>query len=401
MDPQLKQRLIGVTVIVALIVIFVPMFFDETDDAHPVKTLGGVPPIPDEVRESRLELPKSTDDVVPAAEEKDSDSSRAGTSSSGYTVIPLSDPEPVQKGTAAKSSAQKPRPPIEIAEEEPFDEAATVPAHPAPASSGKPGKTTGDSKGQGKSRTAAPAASAGSIVVMDDEPGGAPVTSAQNATTPASAGKSAAPQSKPANVVKPASKPKAVEEPSVQAAAPAVKPAVSAAPVVKSSTTAAPAVKSAAPAASAPALAPAVKPVVTAAPVPTPAVKSAVTVEKAPTPVEKPSAAKSGVPPKPVLDATVSTTPQAAAKPAVAGKADAVSAWVVQTGSFTTEVNAKSLVERLRQSKFAAFVEAVQSESGSVYRVQVGPELDRAHAEQLQKQIEGSVGIKGIVLPHR
>jgi len=393
MDPQLKQRLIGVTVIVALIVIFVPMFFDETDDAHPVKTLGGVPPIPDEVRETRLELPKSVDDVAPAAEEKSADSSRSGSSPSGYTVIPLSDPEPAQKGAAAKSSAQKSRPPIEISEEEPFEETAAAP----PVSTGKPAKTTGDAKGHGKSRAAASAAaSAGSIVVMDDEPGGIPPSSAQNATASASSGKSAAAQSKQANAVKPASKLKQVEEPSVQAATLAVKPAVSATPAVKS--TVAPTVKPVAPA-------PAVKSAVTvapAAPAPPPAAKSAVTVAPAaPTPVEKPAAAKSVVPAKPVLDATVSTTPQAAAKPAVAGKADAVSAWVVQTGSFTTEVNAKSLVERLRQSKFAAFVEAVQSESGSVYRVQVGPELDRAHAEQLQKQIEGNVGIKGIVLPHR
>jgi DedD protein len=373
MDPQLKQRLIGVTVIVALIVIFVPMFFEKTDGSHPAKTLGGIPPIPDEVRESTLELPKTAEDVTPQAEGKKSDSAHAASSPSGYTVIPLSDPEPAQKETATKSSAQKaPLPaPVEISEEEPFEE--TAPAQPAtPVSSGKQNKTTGNAKGQGKPR-AVPAAPAGSVVVMDDEPDGAPVASAQGASTSASTSgsKSTVSQPKPSNVVKPASTPapaqksKVVDEASLPVAAPAAKPS---APAVKP-----PAVT-----------APAVKPSTVATPV-----------------AVKPSAPKTAAAPKPVVDATVSTIAQTAAKPAAASKAEAVSAWVVQTGSFTTEDNAKALVERLRQAKFAAFVEAVQGDSGSVYRVQVGPELDRAHAEQVQKQIEGSVGLKGIVLPHR
>lgn len=74
--------------------------------------------------------------------------------------------------------------------------------------------------------------------------------------------------------------------------------------------------------------------------------------------------------------------------------------WVVQAGSFTTEGNARSLAEKLRKSNFPAFVEVVTNAGNSIYRVHVGPELNRTRAEQVQKRIEDSVGVKGIVVPH-
>jgi len=60
------------------------------------------------------------------------------------------------------------------------------------------------------------------------------------------------------------------------------------------------------------------------------------------------------------------------------------------------------LAEKLRKSKFPAYVEAVPGETGAVvYKVQVGPELDRTRAEQTQKQIEGISGLHGFLVPHR
>jgi DedD protein len=111
---------------------------------------------------------------------------------------------------------------------------------------------------------------------------------------------------------------------------------------------------------------------------------------------------------------SVSKAPETASKPAVGGggtklseppipapeASDDLAAWVVQTGSFTAEGNARSLAEKLRKSNFPAFVEVVTNAGTSVYRVQVGPELNRTRAEQIQKQIENTVGIKGIVVPH-
>lgn len=360
MDPQLKQRLIGVTVIVALIVIFVPMFFEDSE-TRPIKTLAGIPPIPDEVRETTLELPKAVSDVAPPSDEKKPETGRSSTSSSGYTVIPLSDPEPPQKETPAATTRKvSPAPPVEISDEEDMGADSYNPSVPAaapsqavapsqtvaPAPAGKQKKPavelpTTQPKGQTKPKVSVPAVPVGKVATMNDEQavssanGGAAVQNA-TATPDVSNTKTLTQQGKPSTTVKPVAKPKQSEEPATQTIPPATKPA----------------------------------------------------------------AAKTAAQPHPVVDATVSSIPQSSAKP-TGSKPGAVSAWVVQTGSFTTETNAKSLVERLRQSKFAAFVEAVQGESGAVYRVQVGPELDRAHAEQLQKQIEGSVGIKGIILPHR
>jgi DedD protein len=79
-----------------------------------------------------------------------------------------------------------------------------------------------------------------------------------------------------------------------------------------------------------------------------------------------------------------------------------LSAWVVQTGSFTGESNARLLADKLRKANFSAFVEVATGEGGnSVYRVQVGPELNRARAEQIKSQIESAVGVKGIIVPHQ
>lgn len=73
-------------------------------------------------------------------------------------------------------------------------------------------------------------------------------------------------------------------------------------------------------------------------------------------------------------------------------------AWVVQVGAFGEERNAEALRDRLRKAGFAAFVETVRGEGKRVYRVKVGPELERAKAEALQARLAKEHQLDGLVV---
>jgi len=92
---------------------------------------------------------------------------------------------------------------------------------------------------------------------------------------------------------------------------------------------------------------------------------------------------------------------QAAAKssPAIAGPESATGMWAVQLGSFSSQENAERLAAALRKSGYAAFLSRHKSASGSLHRVRVGPQKDRASAETVASKLSGS-GHKGQVVPH-
>lgn len=103
MDQSLKQRLIGVTIAVALVVIFVPMLFEKSDDKGK-SSLAGIPAIPEDVLEKPLELPKTAEDLAPKEEEKEKAKAPA---ESGYRIVPLNEePVPPKPNTAATKTAQ-------------------------------------------------------------------------------------------------------------------------------------------------------------------------------------------------------------------------------------------------------------------------------------------------------
>lgn len=79
-------------------------------------------------------------------------------------------------------------------------------------------------------------------------------------------------------------------------------------------------------------------------------------------------------------------------------KAVGLSAWVVQLGSFASKVNADKLNLRLRKAGFPAFVEPIEKDDKTVYRVRVGPELLRSDADKLLADISARMKLEGIVL---
>lgn len=109
--------------------------------------------------------------------------------------------------------------------------------------------------------------------------------------------------------------------------------------------------------------------------------------------VQNPPAAAPVTAPAPT-PAAAPNKPQAS-KPAASGKPGG---WVVQLGSFSSEQNAVALRDQLRAKGYTAFVEKTQSGAASRYRVNAGPEPERARAEALRDALEKDMKQKGMVL---
>ena len=325
MEQELKQRLIGVTVIVALVVIFVPMLFDQSGDPAKGK-LEGVPALPDHIVEKTLELPKTADDLAPKETE--------AAPESGYRIVPLNEePESKPEGAASAKPQESPlvsdKGGVPVEEEEFVAEPESAVEPEKPASPIKPSKLAEVPPKSGI------------------EPKVTPVAEAKKSKP------SAASPAQPPHVESSKSSESARSQPSKPVSQSAAANPEGGKPIVPKK-----------PAASSP---------------PTKSASADTIAKLSP-------GSKSAAPPIPKPVTEPGSVPQA---------------WVVQTGSFTTEAKARALAEKLRQSKFPAFVETASGEAGTFFRVQVGPELDRGRAEQVQKQIESGMGIRGFIVPHR
>ena len=73
--------------------------------------------------------------------------------------------------------------------------------------------------------------------------------------------------------------------------------------------------------------------------------------------------------------------------------------WAVQLGSFSNKENAEKLAADLRKQGYAAFLSQLQTSSGRLHRVRIGPQKDRASAEEMAARLL-KVDHKGQVVPH-
>lgn len=92
------------------------------------------------------------------------------------------------------------------------------------------------------------------------------------------------------------------------------------------------------------------------------------------------------------LDA-VGNAPAPARAPATAG-------FAVQLGALRSEADANALRDRARSAGFVAFVERVNADAGTLWRVRVGPELDRASAERRRSELKARLSVDGLVVSH-
>jgi DedD protein len=73
--------------------------------------------------------------------------------------------------------------------------------------------------------------------------------------------------------------------------------------------------------------------------------------------------------------------------------------WAVQLGSFSNKENAEKLAADLRKQGYAAFLSQLTTDKGTLHRVRIGPQKDRAAAEAMAARLL-KVDIKGQVVPH-
>ena len=82
----------------------------------------------------------------------------------------------------------------------------------------------------------------------------------------------------------------------------------------------------------------------------------------------------------------------------VTAPSDPLVRWVVQLGSFSSMENADKLVERVRAEGLSAYKEAVSSAGSSVYRVRVGPFVEREEAIRVDGLIGERLSVDGVVM---
>lgn len=85
------------------------------------------------------------------------------------------------------------------------------------------------------------------------------------------------------------------------------------------------------------------------------------------------------------------TAPRLAATP---------SAWVVQIASLNREENARALRDNLRSKGFPAFLESLYEGSHKLWRVRVGPSIDRTEVNTLRSRLEREAHLPGQILPY-
>jgi len=410
MDQPLKQRLIGVTIAVALVVIFVPMLFDKSDDKGRLPT-AGIPPIPDDVLEKPLELPKTAEDI---AEQEKKEAAKNAPVESGYRIVPLHDeppPKPKAPSPAAENAPKGEEGGEPVGEEEEEgDPGAATPAkktgqasrtdeaaRPAPGAAPKPTpppvRQMAEPKQPPPKQAAMPAskpqtAAGPRMLEAQEKPVAVPAKAEPVPAKPKSAANPAA--LRPVEAM--AKKNDAAKKPETAKSLAPPRPAIKTVKVNKPKPTAPPREAD-----------DEGEPIPAPAPAPVKAETPSAKPKPAATAVKKPESAKPAKVEKPASNPAVpapSAKPASqAAKPAGAAQAKKPTAWVIQAGSFADEAAAKGVAEKLKQSKFPASVKAIQGEHGSVYKVQVGSEPDRKRAEETLKQIQGSTGINGTLAP--
>lgn len=105
---------------------------------------------------------------------------------------------------------------------------------------------------------------------------------------------------------------------------------------------------------------------------------------------------------QPVAEKKPATTPAKSQAKQADGKAPDVSPtgmWAVQLGSFSNQANAERLAADLRKKGYAAFLSQLQTNSGALHRVRIGPQNNRDSAEAIAAKLN-SAGHKGQVVTH-
>ncbi|WP_026600627.1 SPOR domain-containing protein [Methylomonas sp. 11b] len=118
---------------------------------------------------------------------------------------------------------------------------------------------------------------------------------------------------------------------------------------------------------------------------------------KSPAPAVQPLQAVSPTPkvlkpvnklPEPKAEVAAVPAPAQVATPASkAAAAEDSNRWYLQVGTFSQKPNAVSLQDNLKQQGFAASVREVASDKGTVFKVRIGPIVDKAKAQAVKAKL--------------
>lgn len=93
---------------------------------------------------------------------------------------------------------------------------------------------------------------------------------------------------------------------------------------------------------------------------------------------------------------TGATSPEALMEP----KKEAVQAgWVVQLGSFRHQKNVRDLLRKLEQAGYRTFTRPIQTSSGQLTKVFVGPDLDQSKLQKAVPHLKEVTGLSGRLTP--
>jgi DedD protein len=117
-------------------------------------------------------------------------------------------------------------------------------------------------------------------------------------------------------------------------------------------------------------------------------------------PADPPPAAKVAPVAAPtVVPAAAPRVKIAAAEPATPAAASQAPAWAVQLGAFSNRAKAEQLVAELKKRRYAAFMLEYRASGQVLYRVRVGPEQDRARADEIAARLAKD-GFQPVVARH-
>jgi len=84
--------------------------------------------------------------------------------------------------------------------------------------------------------------------------------------------------------------------------------------------------------------------------------------------------------------------------PAIALPAHHAGGWAVQLGALKTADDANKLRDRLKNAGFVAFVDKIDSNGATLWRVRAGPEVERGAADKLRAGIKDKLKLDGIIV---
>lgn len=74
--------------------------------------------------------------------------------------------------------------------------------------------------------------------------------------------------------------------------------------------------------------------------------------------------------------------------------------YILQVGSFQKEENAKSFAEELRELDYAPYMEKIENQDQTLYKVFLGRKLSKEEVENLKEELE-ALGYQAIVIPQK